>query len=56
MQWRGERSGVVAMMPSQCVALVVQLARQYAQMWLGFAQELGECARVIDSQGQSAGE
>jgi len=32
----------------------VQLARQYAQMWLGFAQELDERARVIDPCGRRA--
>lgn len=41
-------SDVVPAMPSHCAALVVQLARSYAQMWLDFAQELDDRARVID--------
>jgi hypothetical protein len=43
-----ERSGVIAAVPPHCAALVVQLARQNAQMWLAFAQELDERARVLD--------
>lgn len=38
----------VVAVPSHCAALVAQLARQYAQMWLGFAQKLDERARIID--------
>jgi ParB-like chromosome segregation protein Spo0J len=41
-------SEVAAAVPPHCVALVVQLARSYAQMWLNFAQELDDRARVID--------
>jgi hypothetical protein len=41
-------SEVAAAMPSHCAALVVQLARSYAQMWLDFAQELDERVRVVD--------
>ena len=43
-----EWPGVVGAVPPHCAVLVVQLARQYAQMWLGFAQELEDRARVID--------
>jgi hypothetical protein len=34
--------------PAHCVVAVMQLARQYSQTWLSFAQELDERARVID--------
>ena len=34
--------------PAHCVAIVVQLARQYAKMWQDFAQELDGRARIID--------
>lgn len=43
-----EWSGVMSAVPPHCAAIVVQMARQYAQMWLIFAQELNERARVID--------
>jgi ParB-like chromosome segregation protein Spo0J len=43
-----ERSSVVAAVPPHCAALVVQLARQNAQVWLDFAQELDQRVRVID--------
>lgn len=46
-----EWPGVISSVPPHCVTIVVQLARQYAQMWLGFAQELDERARVIDPSG-----
>ena len=39
---------VAAAVPPHCVAIVVQLARQYAQMWQDFAQELDGRARIID--------
>lgn len=35
-------------LPPHCVAIVVQLARQYAKMWHDFAQELDGRARIID--------
>lgn len=41
-------SDAVTAVPPHCAALVVQLARSYAQMWLDFAQELDERAWVID--------
>jgi ParB-like chromosome segregation protein Spo0J len=34
--------------PPHCVAIVVQLASQYAQMWQEFARELESRARIID--------
>jgi ParB-like chromosome segregation protein Spo0J len=43
-----EWSGVIAAVPPHCAALVVQLARQYSQMWLDFAQKLDERAQVTD--------
>jgi hypothetical protein len=39
-------SGVLAAVPSHCADLVVLLARQYAQMWRDFAEELDERAQV----------
>ena len=43
-----ERSSVIAAVPPHCAALVVQLARQNAQMWLDFAQELDERVQDLD--------
>jgi ParB-like chromosome segregation protein Spo0J len=43
-----EWSGVIAAVPPYCASIVVQVARQYAQMWLGLAQELDERARIIE--------
>jgi ParB-like chromosome segregation protein Spo0J len=40
--------GVVAAVPPHCTAIVEQVARHYAQMWLGVAQELDQRLRVID--------
>jgi ParB-like chromosome segregation protein Spo0J len=37
-----------AIVPAHCVAIVVQLAHQYAKMWLDFARELEGRARIID--------
>jgi ParB-like chromosome segregation protein Spo0J len=34
--------------PPHCVAIIVQLARQYATMWQDFARELDKRARIID--------
>ncbi len=39
---------VAAAVPPHCVTTVVQLARQYAQMWQDFALELNARARIID--------
>ena len=43
-----ERSSVIAAVPAHCAALVVHLARQNAQMWLDFAQELDQRVQVLD--------
>lgn len=43
-----ERSGVIAAVPPHCTALVAQLARQNAQMWLDFAKELDERVQDLD--------
>ena len=37
-----------AAVPPHCLGIVVQLARQYAQMWQDFAHELDGRARIID--------
>jgi hypothetical protein len=39
---------VAAGVPPHCVAIVMQLANQYAQMWQDFARELDGRARIID--------
>jgi ParB-like chromosome segregation protein Spo0J len=39
---------VAEAVPPHCVGIVVQLARQYAQMWQEFARELDGRARIID--------
>src|SRR5260370_751928 len=39
---------VAAAVPAHCVTIVVQLARQYAEMWRDFATELDGRARIID--------
>lgn len=39
---------LAASVPLHCVAIFVQLARQYAKMWQDFATELDGRARVID--------
>ncbi len=44
---------VAATVPPHCVAIVVQLARQYAKMWQDFAQELDGRARIIDPSAAS---
>jgi ParB-like chromosome segregation protein Spo0J len=43
-----EQSDMIAAVPPHCAALVVQLAYQYSQMWLSFAQRLDESARILD--------
>lgn len=40
-----EWTDLVGVVPPHAAALVGQLAKHYAQMWTGFAQELGERAR-----------
>lgn len=42
-----EWSELTAAVPPHCGALVVHLARQYAETWLGFAQELDERVRSV---------
>jgi ParB-like chromosome segregation protein Spo0J len=39
---------VATRVPPHCVAIIVQLARQYARMWQDFARELDGRARIID--------
>jgi ParB-like chromosome segregation protein Spo0J len=39
---------VAGTVPPHCMAIVVQLARQYARMWQDFAAELEGRARIID--------
>jgi ParB-like chromosome segregation protein Spo0J len=46
---------VAAAVPAHCVGIVVQLARQYAQMWQDFARELDGRARIIDPSAATAG-
>jgi hypothetical protein len=41
-----ERAGLIAAIPPHCTAQVVTLARQYAQTWLEFAQELEDRVKV----------
>jgi hypothetical protein len=38
-----------AALPPHCLAIVMQLARQYAAMWQAFARELDGRARIIDA-------
>jgi transposase-like protein len=40
-----EWSRVIEALPPHCVSMVVQVSRQYAQMWLRLAQEVDERAR-----------
>jgi hypothetical protein len=51
MSTRLARSGlpeVAATVPPHCVGIIVQFARQYANMWQDFAKELDGRARIID--------
>jgi ParB-like chromosome segregation protein Spo0J len=45
---------VAAAVPPHCVTTVVQLARQYAEMWHDFARELDGRARIIDPSAATA--
>jgi hypothetical protein len=45
-----EWSEVISAVPAHSAALVLQLARQYASMWLGVARELDERMRIIEPQ------
>jgi ParB-like chromosome segregation protein Spo0J len=40
--------GMAGPVPPHCVAIIVELARQYARMWQDFALELDGRARIID--------
>ncbi|HXT90558.1 MAG TPA: ParB N-terminal domain-containing protein [Trebonia sp.] len=44
----GQLPDAAAAVPPHCVGIVVQLARQYAEMWQDFARELDGRARIID--------
>jgi ParB-like chromosome segregation protein Spo0J len=44
----GQLPDAAADLPPHCVAIVVQLAHQYAKMWQDFAWELDGRARIID--------
>jgi hypothetical protein len=44
-------SGMAGAVPPHCTAMIGQIARHYAQMWQGFAQELDRRARIIDPRG-----
>jgi ParB-like chromosome segregation protein Spo0J len=44
-------SGMVVAVPPHCTAIIGQIARHYAQMWQGFAQELDQRAMIIDPRG-----
>lgn len=48
--------GVVAALPPHCTTSVMQLARQYGQMWLEVAQELDEHVDVTERWTASAGQ
>jgi ParB/Sulfiredoxin domain len=47
----GQLPDVVAAVPPHCVAIIEQLASQYASMWQDFARELDGRARIIDPVG-----
>jgi ParB-like chromosome segregation protein Spo0J len=44
----GQLPDVASAVPPHCVAIIVELARQYAWMWQDFARELDGRARIID--------
>jgi ParB-like chromosome segregation protein Spo0J len=44
----GQLPDAAAAVPPHCVGIVVELARQYAEMWQDFARELDGRARIID--------
>jgi hypothetical protein len=49
----GQLQGMAFAIPPHCVAIVLQLARQYADMWQNFARELDGRARIIDPSAAS---
>ncbi|MDH6144075.1 MULTISPECIES: ParB/RepB/Spo0J family partition protein [Kitasatospora] len=50
-----EWSELTAAVPAHCGALVVDLARQCAETWLAFAQELDERVRLVDQVAAASG-
>jgi ParB-like chromosome segregation protein Spo0J len=44
-------SGMAVAVPPHCTAIIGQIARHYAQMWQGFAQELDQRAMILDPRG-----
>ncbi len=44
-------SGMAVAVPPHCTAIIGQIARHYAQMWQGFAQELDQRAMILDPGG-----
>jgi ParB-like chromosome segregation protein Spo0J len=48
----GQLPTMAAALPPHCVAIIVQLAQQYATMWRDFAWELDRRARIIDPVGR----
>lgn len=44
-------SGMIVAVPPHCTAIIGQIARHYAQLWQGFAQELDQRAMIIDPRG-----
>jgi len=44
-------SGMVVAVPPHCTAIIGQIARHYAQLWQGFAQELDQRAVILDPGG-----
>jgi ParB-like chromosome segregation protein Spo0J len=49
----GQLPDVASAVPPHCVAIIVELARQYAWMWQDFARELDGRARIIDPSASS---
>lgn len=43
-----EWPSVLTALPPHCLVTVEQLARQYSEMWLNFAKELDDRARIVD--------
>jgi ParB-like chromosome segregation protein Spo0J len=44
-------SGMIGAVPPHCTAIIGEIARHYAQMWQGFAQELDQRAMILDPGG-----
>jgi hypothetical protein len=43
-----EWAGLAAAVPSHCTSVVVQVARQYAQMWLRLARDLDDRMQIME--------